>query len=106
LAEVGVFGFAAMVVIYAGGFLHSLRMTIRAVKRPSPQDSLPGLLLGCTAGFFVLLQIAILENWWEVTRLTFILWALLAVSAKEFAARYATNEPQAQGQLLRRGFSG
>ena len=48
------------------------------------------VLLGSTAGFFVLLQMAVLDNWWEVTRLTFILWAVLAVAAKEFSARYHT----------------
>jgi transcriptional regulator with XRE-family HTH domain len=88
LAEVGIIGFAAMVLVYGGAFLHSIRMTIRALRHPAPGDPLPGLLLGCTAGFFILLQLAVLENWWEVTRLTFILWALLAVATKEFGARY------------------
>jgi hypothetical protein len=97
LAEVGMLGFAAMALIYVGAFLHSMRMTIRSLKRPSPQDSLPGLLLGCTAGFFVLLQLAILENWWEVTRLTFIFWALLAVATKEFAARYGRSASESPG---------
>jgi ribosome-binding protein aMBF1 (putative translation factor) len=91
LAEVGLIGFVVMVSIYGGAFLHATRMTIRALKRPSPQDPLPGLLLCCTAGFFVLLQMAILENWWEVTRLTFIFWAVLAVATKEFSARYGSE---------------
>jgi transcriptional regulator with XRE-family HTH domain len=93
LAEVGIIGFAAMVLIYGGAFLHSIRMTIRALRHPAPGDPLPGLLLGCTAGFFILLQLAVLENWWEVTRLTFILWALLAVATKEFSARYGAGTP-------------
>jgi transcriptional regulator with XRE-family HTH domain len=94
LAEVGILGFIAMVSIYGGAFLHAMRMTIRALKRPSPQDPLPGLLLCCTAGFFVLLQMAILENWWEVTRLPFIFWAILAVATKEFSVRYRSEAPE------------
>jgi hypothetical protein len=90
LAEVGVLGLVAIVSIYFGAFFHALHMTIRSLRRPSPRDPLIGLLLGCTAGFFVLLQMAVLDNWFEVTRLTFILWALLAVAAKEFSAQYPT----------------
>lgn len=89
LAEVGVFGFLAIMAIYFGALLNVLRMTIRSLRRPVSRDPLTGLLLGCTAGFFVLVQMAILENWLEVTRLTFILWALFAVVSKEFAARYS-----------------
>jgi hypothetical protein len=92
LAEVGVFGLAAIMVVYFGAFLHVCRMTIRSLRRPQIGDPLLGLLLGCTAGFFVLLQMAALENWLEVTRLTFILWALLAVVTKEFSARTSPHE--------------
>jgi hypothetical protein len=91
LAEVGLLGFAAMVLIYGGAFVQSTRMTVRALKTPGFQDPLPGLLLGSTAGFFVLLQLAALENWWEVTRLTFILWTLFAVATKEYVARYGRD---------------
>jgi transcriptional regulator with XRE-family HTH domain len=90
LAEVGILGFLAIMSIYFGAFLHALRMTIRSLRQPPLRDPLPGLLLGCTAGFFVILQMAGLENWLEVTRVTFILWALLAVATKEFAARYGS----------------
>jgi hypothetical protein len=108
LAEVGIAGFVAMVLIYGGAFLAATRMTIRSLRRPSPQDPLPGLLLACTAGFFILLQLAVLDNWWEVTRLTFILWALLAVATKEFSARYAAGTPEKARHLTdsKLGFRG
>jgi hypothetical protein len=83
-----------MVLIYGGAFLAATRMTIQSLRRPRDQDPLPGLLLACTAGFFILLQLAVLDNWWEVTRLTFILWALLAVATKEFSARYRPGMPE------------
>jgi hypothetical protein len=92
LGEVGIFGFLAIMLIYGGAFLHVLRMTIRSL-RWKVEDPLPGLLLGCTVGFFVLLQMAVFENWFEVTRLTFILWALLAVVTKEFSARNDRRVP-------------
>jgi hypothetical protein len=44
------------------------------------------LLITTTIAFFALLQMGLLENWLEVTRLTFISWALLAISTKEFDA--------------------
>jgi transcriptional regulator with XRE-family HTH domain len=97
LAEVGIAGFVAMVLIYGGAFLAATRMTIQSLRMPRAQDPLPGLLLACTAGFFILLQLAVLENWWEVTRLTFILWALLAVGTKEFSARYGAGTREEPG---------
>jgi transcriptional regulator with XRE-family HTH domain len=103
LAEVGIFGFLAIMSIYYGALFYALRMTIRSLRRPSRGDPLPGLLLGCTAGFFVLLQMGILDNWLEVTRLTFILWALMAVATKEFSVRYGPNSPASERQLLASG---
>jgi transcriptional regulator with XRE-family HTH domain len=97
LAEVGIFGFIAMVSIYVGALFQSARMTLHSLRRPLPQDPLPGLLLGCTVGFFVLLQMAVLENWLEVTRITFLIWALLAVVSKEFSARFGASAAQSSG---------
>jgi hypothetical protein len=48
---------------------------------------LPALALACTAAFFVLLQMGILQSWLEVTRITFPSWILLAVITKEFQSR-------------------
>jgi Helix-turn-helix len=91
LAEVGLLGLLLMVAIYARAFMDSVRMSLVALRRAPDGDPLPGLMLASTAGFFVIIQMAILENWWEVTRLTFILWAVFAVATKEFEARYGTT---------------
>ena len=86
-AEVGFLGLLILVSIYVGAFIAALRRTIAAVRSPLPSDPLPALLLTTTIAFFALLQMGLLENWLEVTRLTFIAWALLAIVTKEFDAR-------------------
>jgi len=86
-AEVGFLGLLILVSIYAGAFIAALRRTIAAARSPLPSDPLPALLLTTTIAFFALLQMGLLDNWLEVTRLTFIAWALLAISTKEFDAR-------------------
>lgn len=86
-AEVGFLGLLILIMIYAGGFIAALRRTIASVRSPLPSDPLPALLLSTTIAFFALLQMGLLDNWLEVTRLTFISWALLAISTKEFDAR-------------------
>lgn len=92
-AETGLLGLLILVAIYAGAFAAGLRRTIAALRNPLPSDPLPALLLATTIAFFALLQMGLLENWLEVTRLTFIAWALLAISIKEFDAR-----PQNEGR--------
>jgi hypothetical protein len=47
----------------------------------------PALALATTVAFLTLLQMGILENWFEVTRVTFIAWAMFAVVCKELDAR-------------------
>jgi transcriptional regulator with XRE-family HTH domain len=86
-AEVGFLGLLILALIYVGAFIAALRRTIAAVRSPLPSDPLPALLLTTTIAFFALLQMGLLDNWLEVTRLTFIAWALLAISTKEFDAR-------------------
>jgi hypothetical protein len=86
-AEVGFLGLLILVSIYVGAFIAALRRTIAAARSPLPSDPLPALLLTTTIAFFALLQMGLLDNWLEVTRLTFIAWALLAISTKEFDAR-------------------
>jgi transcriptional regulator with XRE-family HTH domain len=93
LAEVGVFGFVVLMFIYGAAFRQVLRRTTQQLRAAAPQDPLPGLLLGCTVGFFILLQMGILGNWFEVTRLTFILWTLFAVVTKEVDARGSSAAP-------------
>lgn len=90
LAEVGLLGFVLMVAIYGRALVDSTRMSLKALRSAPDGDPLPGLMLASTAGFFVIIQMAILENWWEVTRLTFILWTVFAVATKEFEARYGS----------------
>ena len=94
LAEVGIIGFVLMLAIYGRALLDSTRMSLTALRNAPDGDPLPGLMLASTVGFFVIIQLAILDNWWEVTRLTFILWAVFAVATKEFEARYGDVTPE------------
>ena len=87
LAEVGVLGFVLLVALYLWAFAYSLRMTLASVRTAEDGDPLPALLCASTVAFFVLLQMAVLENWFEVTRLTFLSWIIFAVVTKEFEAR-------------------
>jgi transcriptional regulator with XRE-family HTH domain len=93
LAEVGVVGFLLIAAIYVGALAYAGRMTIAAALRGRLRDPLPAVLLAATVSFLVLLQLAFLGNWLEVTRVTFLAWALLAVGAKEFEARDGAPEP-------------
>ena len=94
LAEVGILGFMLMLAIYGRALLDSTRMSLTALRNAPDGDPLPGLMLASTVGFFVIIQMAILDNWWEVTRLTFVLWAVFAVATKEFEARYGDVTPE------------
>jgi hypothetical protein len=86
-AEVGIFGLFILVGIYVGALRNAWRRVRRAARSALPGDPLPALLLVATIGFFVLMQMALLENWLEVTRLTFVVWAVFAIAGKEFDAR-------------------
>lgn len=87
LAEVGLLGFLLMVGIYVRALAYAWSGTVRELKNSQRGDPLPALLLASTIAFSVLLQMAFLENWLEVTRVTFIAWALLAVTVKEVHSR-------------------
>jgi transcriptional regulator with XRE-family HTH domain len=87
LAEVGVLGFVLIVALYLWAFAYSLRMTLSSVRTAQDGDPLPALLCASTVAFFVLLQMAMFENWFEITRLTFLSWIIFAVVTKEFDAR-------------------
>lgn len=88
LAEVGVFGLLAILAIYLGALVRSVRMTAVSMREATTGDSLPGLLLASSVALFVLLQMAFLDNWLEVARITVPAWILLAVATKEFEARH------------------
>ena len=63
-------------------------MTRASLRSARPGDPLPALMIACTTAFVVLLQMGLLSgNWFEVTRITFVSWALLAVVTKEYEAR-------------------
>lgn len=87
LAEVGLPGFIVYIGIYLLALGRSISLLLRAMRRAVPGDPLPALLLASTIAFFVLLQLAALDNWLEVTRITFLSWALLAVATREMDAR-------------------
>lgn len=87
LAEVGVPGFLLITGLYVWAFLASLRITRRSLKTAKQGDPLPGLACASLVAFFALLQMGILGNWLEVTRITFITWIIFAVVMKEYNAR-------------------
>jgi hypothetical protein len=87
LAEVGLLGFLLIVGIYFRALVHAWTMTVREVRFGRPGDPLPALFLASTVAFSILLQMAFLENWLEVTRVTFLAWVLFAVATKELHAR-------------------
>lgn len=87
LAEIGVVGWLLIVAAYAGALLRSIRLTLATARQRVPDDPLPALFLASAAAFFVLLQMALFENWLEVARVTFLTWILFAVANKEWASR-------------------
>ena len=89
LAEVGLLGFLVLIGMYLWAAARALKMTAQSLRRPARRDPLPALLLASAVAFTVLLQMAFLENWLEVTRVTFLAWILLAVGSKELDARQA-----------------
>jgi hypothetical protein len=88
LAEVGVLGFMAIVIMYVTALVYAGRIALAVRRQPIPNDPFPALTLACFAAFFVLLQMALLQSWLEVTRITFPAWILLAVVTKEYHCRY------------------
>jgi hypothetical protein len=87
-AEVGVPGLILIFILYGRAAFRAGRMTVRTLQSARLGDPLPGLLIACTTAFVVLLQMGILSgNWFEVTRITFLTWALLAVTTREYEAR-------------------
>jgi hypothetical protein len=83
LAEVGIFGFTLITGVYVLVLISTTRLTLRVTRRPQSGDALPALAIASTVALFVLVQMAALDNWLEVTRLSFVTWALLAVTHRE-----------------------
>ena len=86
-AEVGILGLALMAGLYVAAFLRSFHLARREVARARHDDPLPALTLATTIAFLTLLQMGVLDNWFEVTRVTFIAWAMFAVVTKELDTR-------------------
>ena len=97
-AELGVGGLVLLLALYLGPFIRSARMAAFSMARAGPGDPLPGLLLASAISFLTLVQMGVLDNWLETTRVTFIAWILFAVAQKEFRARIQTSPvPADQG---------
>lgn len=86
-AEIGLLGLILVFMIYGRALASAIRMTLSIRRDAARGDPLPALLLASTAAFFILVQLALLDNWLEVARITFFSWALLAIATKEFEAR-------------------
>jgi hypothetical protein len=89
---VGIFGFLIIAGIYLRGLIVTGRVTMRLAQRPTSGDALPAVAIASTVAIFVLMQMAVLDNWLEVTRLTFIAWALVAVTHREYEERATTSQ--------------
>jgi DNA-binding XRE family transcriptional regulator len=86
-AEVGLFGLALMAGIYLAAGFRSFRLARWEIAHATRDDPLPALVLATTIGFLTLLQMGFLDNWLEVTRVTFIVWAMFGVVTKELDSR-------------------
>jgi transcriptional regulator with XRE-family HTH domain len=89
MAEVGLLGAILIVSIYLGVLVRLWRMASRLLRTRRPGDPLPAVIIATFVAFLTLLQMAFLENWFEVTRITFIVWIMFAVCCKELDAREA-----------------
>jgi hypothetical protein len=76
-----------MAGLYVAAFLRNFSRTRREVGQARPDDPVPALALATTIAFLTLLQMGVLENWFEVTRVTFVAWAMFGVVSKELDAR-------------------
>jgi hypothetical protein len=89
MAEVGILGAALIVTLYAGAIVRLWRMASRTLRTRRPGDPLPALILATFVAFLTIVQMALLESWFEVTRITFVIWMMFAVCCKELDARAA-----------------
>jgi len=92
MAEVGMLGFFLLAGLYVAATARAIQLARWALRAPARGDPLPALLIAAAVAFTVLVQMALLDNWLEVTRVTFVAWILLAVGAKEVSAR-STQQP-------------
>jgi hypothetical protein len=57
------------------------------VRRRRRGDPLPALVIATFVAFLTILQMALLENWFEVSRVTFTIWIMFAICSRELDAR-------------------
>ena len=93
VAEVGLIGFFLMAGVYIAATGRSIRLAQRSIRGARPGDPVPALLVACAAGFVVLLQMGFLDNWLEVTRVTFLVWMLFGAMSKELSSRDEGTAP-------------
>jgi hypothetical protein len=89
MAEVGLLGAVLIVTIYLGALVRLWRMASRFIRTPRAGDPLPALIIATFVAFLTIIQMAFLENWFEVTRITFVVWIMFAVCCRELDAREA-----------------
>lgn len=87
MAELGLFGFIVITGVYLGAIARALRASSESLRQRETGDPLPALAVAASVAFAVLVQMGLLGNWLEVTRLTFLSWMLLAVVEKELYGR-------------------
>jgi hypothetical protein len=86
-AEVGLAGLALLAGIYLASLLWNGRIARREIAGATHADPVPALALATTVAFLMLVQMGFLQNWLEVTRVTFVVWAMFAVVSKERDSR-------------------
>jgi hypothetical protein len=89
MAELGVLGAVLIVSIYLGALGRLWRMAKGLIRGRRTGDPLPAVIIATFVAFLTLLQMAFLENWFEVTRITFVVWMMFAVCCKELDTREA-----------------
>jgi transcriptional regulator with XRE-family HTH domain len=90
-AEAGMGGLLLIVSIYFIALGWTAKMANKAIRLSSRSDPLVPVCLAACVGIFTLIQLGALENWLEVTRITFFCWALVAIAAKEMEDRHPTS---------------
>ena len=88
LGEVGVPGVVLITIAYGLLFVAVLKRAAISLRTRVRGDPIPALLLAAGTALFVLVQMGSLENWLEVTRVTFLTATITAIAIKEFDAAH------------------
>ena len=87
LAEGGLFAFFLLVGVYVIALVRATRAVRHLAATAMPGDPLPALALATATSFFVLMQMAVFDNWFEVARVTVPTWILFGIVVREMCAR-------------------